>query len=210
MRDNEREFRESQFGEADGRHENERRRWYEEPRRTLLRTTHLEDSAVEVRACSFEVTKPDPRITLTLTVAFAVVNRSNLSGANDVRDMLAGDGVAVGVHLTEATARIVKCEHMTDVAEVEDVHGTRAAQEAFVALGCYGGQWEVDEDCEVVRGELTLPAVGVEDGRWEVKARWCAIDPMSDADWFHARSRMQLVVREGRPIDGYRLPEGPT
>lgn len=200
-------------GEAGGQFEVDARVW-EAPLVNLVRVEELgyntQDPWPTSIALKLDVTKPDYRLAVELVIAFRV-------SGEDVSlvsmDSVQGNGRTFAQNLADSTIWLALLGNVggADV-EVEDIIGTRLAPESMVSEGTWGATYEVDVACQGIRATLNL-LTPVAEGNWMAKARWIALQPMSERDWEHARQNMRIELTgglgvhpdiNGRKIEVYR------
>jgi hypothetical protein len=195
-RDPKSDYRAQKFGEATpesrARFETDVR-FYESPILTLadadsvIRSILARDVTVYL-----EATKPDPRLRLTVTMGF--VPRDDDAGM-DLSDA-AKFGGTIGQAISQSTVWWSLLEDLGGgPRESEDAYGTSALPVLiFPNETLWGAIWEFDEDCQGARARMSLHQPGC-DGRYVARARWVAMEDMSERDWVSARSRMELTRR---------------
>jgi hypothetical protein len=195
MRDS---YREVSGGNMPGAHETERRVWWEGPKLIAQFTADgqagLERLPVAGTEIAIEAWKADARIAMRLDLGFAPDGDVRLTDNSLVNGEPAIPPVFLYDVLGRAQIWLAGCVDIGGaLREAEDLVGTQAAYVRIVAQGLWGAIYEVDTDCRSVRGSIRLTVPGIP-GRWLVRAKWTAIEPMSEQDWRKARERMQLIV----------------
>jgi hypothetical protein len=202
------DYRRQEHGENVGQFENEARTWAIAPFAIVDVRELGETPALTTAHAVVEVTKPDPRLTVELFIGYVPRDEDINLGL----DVGTANGRTVAQNLADSRAWVSLCEDFGGgLVEAEDEIGTRAAPVSFVAPGLWGVTYEVDVDCVAVHVALDLVSAGVL-GRWMVGARWTAAEDMSERDWTHARTNMNLVARPRalQAIQVFRSVGGPT
>lgn len=136
--------------------------------------------------CSVSVwmSVPDARLMAVLAIAFEPEIVANL-----------GDLDTQTIHLTSTE------DFGRDPSPVEDLIGTAAAPVRLVQAGLRGFQYSPTEEVQGLQADLYLegpvPVGGANmgTGKWVAKARWQALEPMTEIEWAFAVSKMVLLVR---------------
>jgi hypothetical protein len=161
-------------GEPVGQFETDARTWASK----LTRIAEVTDLPTDPLSADVvvDVTKPDARLSVDLEVCF--VQHQDID-------------VTPGLALSAVWLSLLG-DVRGDLRPVENIIGTRAAPESFIPAGLWGATWEVDLDCVGARATLRLVSPTAP-GTWYARARWTALEPMSQRDWEHARQNMALL-----------------
>jgi len=185
-------YPQQQIGPHPGQFDVEAQVWHEGPKEIVRYVENVGTS--QIGTATVEAFKPDARILLTLTIGFLPDRDCNL-------DTNIGPGT-LRAGLVRTVVWLAGCRDVGGVLrEVENLVGTETVPAQMIQDGLWGVMYEVDVDVKAVRARIDFesPNMG---GRFLAAAKWVAIAPISDRDWFRARERMQLLVRpKPRAID---------
>lgn len=138
---------------------------------------------------------PDARLMAVLSIVFEP-------------DVLDGLGA-----LSTQTIHLMSTEDCgRDPVPVEDLIGTAAMPAPLISPGLRGFQYSPTEEVEGMRADLYLDGpYSVEGnsgtGKWVAKARWQALEPMTEIEWVDAVAKMVLLVRPaGIKVLGPNVP----
>lgn len=184
-------------GEAGGPFEVDARTWSQ----VLKLATSRErigaepDPLAGVAVVVLDVSKPDPRLSLELSIGLVPMDAY---AAYDVMTN-APNGQPVTVNMGASRVWLsLLADDGGGVRESEDIIGTRAVPVAIFQPGLWGVTYECDLDCIGVRAALRLAVPWVA-GHYTARARWTALEPMSQRDWEHARQNLTLTVTPRLP-----------